>query len=71
MPVNKMTEKYNNIKITSRFKKFSPEKKLQLALELYYSARKLKTSSLKTLYPEMTGEEIEKKVREIFLYARS
>ena len=55
----------------SRFKNFSPEKKLFLSLELYWSARKLKSASLKALNPELPDIEIEKKLKEVFLYARS
>jgi hypothetical protein len=49
----------------------SPEKKLELSLRLYYSARELKKAALKKDHPELTEEEIENKVKEIFLYARS
>ncbi len=49
----------------------SPEKKLEISLRLYYSARDLKKAALKKDHPELTEEEIEKKVKEIFLYARS
>ncbi len=52
-------------------KYFSPEKKLFLSLQLYYSAKELKTASLRKFYPEMTEKEIKEKVKRIFLYARS
>ncbi len=48
-----------------------PEKKLRIALRLYYSARRLKAAALHQHYPGWTEQEIEKKVREIFLYART
>lgn len=60
-----------NGKENSRFKNFSPERKLLLSMELYHSARKLKTASLRNLHPDMSDEQIEKKVKEIFLNARS
>ena len=52
-------------------KDFIPEKKLLLSLNLYHSAVKLKKASLRKLHPELTEKEIQKKVKEIFLYARS
>ena len=52
-------------------KELTPEKKLFLSLSLYYSAKKLKTESLKKFHPELTEKEINEKVKRIFLYARS
>ncbi|HSP87989.1 MAG TPA: hypothetical protein VLN45_07630 [Ignavibacteriaceae bacterium] len=49
----------------------SPEKKLNLSLQLYYSARSLKRVALKKHYPDLSEDEIEKMLKEIFLYARS
>jgi len=57
--------------IKNRFKYMSPEKKLMLSEMLYWSARDLKKSSLKTFHPNWTEEKLEKEVKEIFLYARS
>jgi hypothetical protein len=52
-------------------KKFTPEKKLFLSLNLYYAAKELKTESIKKFHPELTEKEIREKVKRIFLYARS
>jgi hypothetical protein len=49
----------------------TPEQKLLLSLKLYYSAKELKTESLKKFYPELTEKEIREKVKKLFLYARS
>ena len=49
----------------------TPEKKLQLAMDLYYSAQEIKAAGLKQRYPEWSTEKINQKVREIFLYART
>ena len=49
----------------------TPEKKLQFALDLYYSAKKIKAAGLKQKHPEWSTEKINQKVREIFLYART
>jgi hypothetical protein len=52
-------------------KKFTPEKKLLLSLNLYYSAKELKMQSLKKFHPELSDNEIKEKLKKIFLYARS
>ncbi|MGE5805911.1 MAG: hypothetical protein ACM34M_08990 [Ignavibacteria bacterium] len=49
----------------------STEKKLELSLRLYHSAKELRRAVLKKDHPDLSHEEIEKKVKEIFLYARS
>ncbi|MCF7792269.1 MAG: hypothetical protein K9M56_09780 [Victivallales bacterium] len=54
-----------------RFRNMSPEKKLQLAEDLYWSARKLKKDSLKSLHPNWTEEKLNRKVKESFMYAKS
>lgn len=53
------------------FQEMTPEQKLQLALELYYSAKKLKAAGLQRQHPDWTADTIRHKVREIFLYART
>ena len=53
------------------FKQMSPEQKLNAALKLYNSARQLKRASLKTFHPDWSEEQIEGKLKEIFLYAQS
>ena len=53
------------------YQAMTPEKKLQLALDLYYSAKKMKAAGLKQQHPEWSTEKINQKVREIFLYART
>ncbi len=55
----------------NRFKNMSPEKKLQLTLKLYYSARELKKAGLIFQHPEWPEKKIEEKLKEIFLYART
>ena len=52
-------------------KKLSPEQKLKLALDLYFNARELKASAIRKDNPEMSEKEVQGKVREIFLYAKS
>lgn len=53
------------------YKKMSPAKKLAIADSLYRTAWQLKTAAIKQQHPEWTEVEVRKKVREIFLYARS
>jgi hypothetical protein len=53
------------------FRSLTPEKKLKIALRLYYSARDMKAAGLRMQNPDWTEEKIQTKVREIFLYART
>ncbi len=63
-------EKYKEA-VANRFKNMTAEQKLKLSLKLYFDARELKKATLKQLHPELTEEEIEKRVKEIFFYAKS
>jgi len=49
----------------------TPEQKLRVASGLYHFARELKATGLRVQHPDWSQEEIEDKVREIFLYART
>ncbi len=51
--------------------KLSPEQKLTQSLRLYYNAKELKIAALRKFHPELSEQEIQKKVKEIFLYAKS
>ena len=53
------------------YKRLSPTEKLRIAGELYSASRKLKTAALKAQHPDWSEQEVERKVREIFLYART
>jgi len=55
----------------NRFKNFSPEKKLDLAMQLYYSAQELKRAWLKQMHPNWDNKKIEAEVLRIFLHART
>lgn len=52
------------------FQQMSPERKLEVALSLYYSAREWKSAAFRKRYLELTEEEIQEMVKEAFLYAR-
>ncbi|MBI5731268.1 MAG: hypothetical protein HY963_09035 [Ignavibacteriales bacterium] len=70
-------EETKNVKVyiedeeKNRFKSMSAEKKLQASLLLYFCAKELKRSWLKLQYSEYTNEQIENRLREIFLNART
>ena len=53
------------------FRSMTPTQKLDMALRLYYSARELKAAGLRAQHPDWTEKQVEAKVREIFLYART
>jgi hypothetical protein len=47
------------------------ERRLRLAEELYWSARKLKRAGLRAQHPDWPDERLNGEVRQIFLHARS
>ena len=49
----------------------TPEQKLKVAMDLYHCARELKAAGLRSQHPGWTESEVQEKVREIFLYART
>jgi hypothetical protein len=53
------------------YQTMSPEKKLRVAMDLYYAAKAFKAAGLKRQHPEWSTEKINQKVRDIFLYART
>ena len=53
------------------YQTMTPEQKLQVTLDLYYSAKELKAAGLKRQHTEWNQEKISQKDREIFLYART
>ena len=66
----KVRKNYKQI-AANRFKNMTASQKLNLSLRLYTSALELKKASMKQLHPELTQKEIEKRVKEIFFYART
>lgn len=63
MENNSVTNK-NNFVINS-------EQKLSEALKLYFLARELKAAGIRMMNPNMTEQQIQEKVKAIFLNARS
>lgn len=47
------------------------EKRLKLAGQLYWTARKMKMAGLRSQHPDWSEERLESEVRRIFLHARS
>ena len=53
------------------FRAMTGERRLQLAEQLYWSARKLKLAGLRAQHPDWTEEQLNAEVRRIFLHART
>lgn len=53
------------------YRKMTPGRKLEIAAQMHYAARELKTAWLRSQHPDWTAEQIRKEVRRIFLYASS
>ena len=53
------------------YQRMSPEQRWKVAERLYWSARELKAAALRSWRPELSEEQVQKLVREAFLYARS
>jgi len=53
------------------FRKMTPERRLRLAEQLYWSARNLKTAWLHSQHADWTEEQILEEVRRIFTNART
>jgi hypothetical protein len=64
-------EKVKSKIVDDRFKNFSAEKKLDLSMKFYYSAKELKRAALKQFHPEWNDTKIDEEVRRIFLHART
>ena len=52
-------------------RRMSGEQKLKTAFQLYWGARRLKAARLRQEHPEWSEEQVQARVREIFMYARS
>ncbi|HWX20347.1 MAG TPA: hypothetical protein VN578_10655 [Candidatus Binatia bacterium] len=53
------------------FRAMSPERRLQLAEQLYWSARKMKAAGVRMQHPDWSEEQITAEVRRIFTHART
>ena len=61
-----MEEFNNNSEVRPRL---TPAQKLKATLDLYWSARELKKCALHAKFPDLSEEEINERVKKIFLYA--
>lgn len=53
------------------FKRMNPARKLEIASQLREEAWNLKAAGLRAQHPDWTEVEVQEKVREIFIYART
>ena len=53
------------------FRQMTPERRLSLAEQLYWTARELKASWLRARHPEWTEEKVSQEVTRLFLHART
>ena len=51
--------------------KMTPEQKLNLAQQLYHSARQLKEAGLRMQHPDWNETQVQQALREAFLYGRT
>jgi len=50
-------------------RRLSGEQRLRAAFALYWSARALKAAAIRAQHPDWTADEVERRVKEIFLHA--
>lgn len=50
-------------------RRMTGEQKWRTAFGLYWSARKLKAAAVRDQHPDWTEEQVQQRVKEIFLYA--
>ena len=53
------------------FSRMTPAQKLRLGMKIYWDARALKAAAMRHFHPDWTEEQVQRRVKEIFLYARS
>jgi hypothetical protein len=51
-------------------RQMSGEQKLKTAFQLYWGARRLKAARLRQEHPDWSEEQVQTRVREIFMYAQ-
>ena len=71
MAPNKNPDQYIHPVQRRIYQAMTPAQKLEVALSLYHSARELKAAALRARYPDLPEKEIQAKLKEIFLYART
>jgi hypothetical protein len=51
------------------YRAMTPEQRLQQAIDLYWGARRLREAHERALHPDWTEDEVQERVRKIFLRA--
>ncbi len=52
-------------------RQMTPQQKLEVAMNLYYSARELKSAWIRQLHEDWSDQQVAEAVREVFVNARS
>jgi len=53
------------------YRRMTPERRLALAEQLYWSARRMKAAWLRDQHPDWPEEQLKAEVRRIFVHART
>jgi len=53
------------------YRSMNPAQKLQISMQMYWSAWRLKASWIQQQHPDWTQQQVDDAVREAFMYARS
>lgn len=69
--LNMLAEEQPSPEQIAIFRAMSPERRLQLAEQLYWSARKMKAAGVRMQHPDWSEEQITAEVRRIFTHART
>jgi hypothetical protein len=51
-------------------RRMTPAERLQAATRLYWTARQIKEAALRARHPEWSAEQLQRAVRDAFLFAR-
>ena len=70
MVSNKDNDEFSEIQ-HNIFQNMTPEQRILAAHRLYWAARELKAASIRSWHPELKEPEVQKQVKEFFMYARS
>jgi hypothetical protein len=55
----------------ARYRAMTPAERLQQAERLYWMARRLRAAQERALHPDWSEEDVQRRVREVFLRART
>lgn len=66
-----LTDEQTSPEQIAAFRAMTGERRLRLAEQLYWSARKMKTAGLRCQHPNWTESRLNEEVRRIFSHART